>query len=86
MLSLQGHLNVPKLGTTKPSETGGSAGVTPTLSKVSIQSQGSSSDLLRPIEAKKAPGNWTDMVYEQIISRRLLGIVERNKSKLNYLQ
>ncbi len=48
-------------------------------SNSSITSQRSSAEVLPEINPRKAAATWTDMVYEQIISRRLLSIVERNK-------
>lgn len=86
ILSLQGHLKIPPLvprhseappvpkGGVGPRRRSRESNVTRNSSQMSFGSEAS----IDPEQAEEQSG-WTDMVYEQIISKRLAAIVEKNK-------
>ncbi|CAG7834065.1 unnamed protein product [Allacma fusca] len=92
ILSLQGHLQIPTgLPPSKPREptakkrtsrtsrsseqSGASSRSTSSESKDNMKIQ---SGKLPHVHARNAPATWTDMIYDQIITKRLNAIIERN--------
>lgn len=89
LMSLQGHLRVPKVvqPTKRREHLESTASITSAPSHASSESRDSSASrassnqddqTLPHVHARVNPATWTDMIYDQIIAKRLNAIVDRN--------